>query len=772
MRYYIDCNIRGNPSTDERQREEAITMKRILALLLFTALMAPLLSGCSGSDGTALSNGDNADKKVVMTGQPFQVDDDTAFALAAESTVYALFVKPHSGEFYIKDKRNDVSYYSNPVDRQNDPTMGLNKNNLNAQLWINYVGKDNTLQISNNYVGSVNKNGAKITRIKNGFQAEYFFKELMITILIQVTIDDGGLSVWVPVSQLREEGDYRLYNIHLYPYFGAGGSGSEGYMLVPDGSGAIIQYNNKKGAVSEYRQKIYGPDNAFDQKTNHEVQQQVLLPVFGAKNEQGGFVAVIYQGEEYGYINAFVSGQKTSYNSVYADFQFRQSYSYNLDNQTDIISYDRKPLSVKDIALRYYFLPKEEADYSGMARAVQSHLIREMGAKPKKTEARSTLFLDVLGSTKSKGFFMGVPIRTNKAMTNYEQAGRILQELEEAGVGSVLLGYSQATKNTIAGKISVRISASRLLGSSVLFHRLKEFANDRCTVAFEVNLNSFSRSGNSASRYFDVIRNLSNGISRQYYYKPSTFYPDKDSGQWFLLKPSRIAEMTERLLDNERNEGAKAVFLGDFAKIVYSDFGNGRPGREVCKEQVIKALQQFAAHFSTVAVRQANFYAIPYVDAVFDAPITSSRFKIEDYDVPFYQMVMNGLVDYSTSAVNLQPNEEFTILKAIETGSQLHYRIIYDEKAELTDTLAKELISGRYEAIKPKMLARYAQMQKVFADTDYGRFSGHRLLREGVAESIYENGSRILVNYTDQPVDIDGTIVGAMDYVVMTDENP
>jgi len=744
-------------------------------MLLSAALMAPLLLGCSGADSVALSDGgaiDNADRETAVTGEPFNVDDAKQFTLAAENTNYALFVMPQSGEFYIKDKRNGVSYYSNPADRQNDPVMGLNKSNLNSQLWINYVGKDNTLQISNNYVGSVNKNGAVITRIKNGFMAEYDFKDLKITLSVLVTIDGAGLNVRVPISQVREEGDYRLYNLHLYPYFGAGGSGSEGYMLVPDGSGAIINYNNGKRAVSEYRQKIYGPDNAFNQKTSYEVQQQVLLPVFGTKNGEGGFVAVIHKGEEYGYINAFVSGQKTSYNSIYADFQFRQSYSYNLDGKTDIITYDKEPLSLRDIALHYYFLLKEEADYSGMAQAVRAHLIKEMGAEPKTTEASDALFLDVLGSTKSKGFFMGIPIWTDKALTGYAQADRILRELDDAGVGRVLLSYSRATKDAVAGRISACISGSRLLGGDASFRKLKETANDRSTVAFEVSLLSFSKSGNSVSKYFDATRNLSNGISRQYPYKSSTFYPDNEREQWYLLKSGRIAEIAGRLLDNEKDKGAKAVSVGDFAKSLYSNFGNERSGREVCKTNVVEALERFASEYSAVTAAQANFYAIPYVDAVFDTPMASSRFKLEDYDVPFYQMVVGGLADYATCAVNLQANEQFTILKAMETGSRLCYRVIYDEKTNLTDTMAKDLVSGRYQTLKPQMLARYAQTREVFAKTGNGRVVGHRLLQEGVTESVYENGVRILINYTDEPVHIAGADVGAMDYAIAADANP
>lgn len=61
-------------------------------------------------------------------------------------------------------------------------------------------------------------------------------------------------------------------DIDLLEYFGAAGPEEEGYMFVPDGSGALIMFNNGKVNAPAYIGYVYGEDktNLVNQTKNRE----------------------------------------------------------------------------------------------------------------------------------------------------------------------------------------------------------------------------------------------------------------------------------------------------------------------------------------------------------------------------------------------------------------------------------------------------------------------------------------------------------------------
>ena len=94
------------------------------------------------------------------------------------------------------------------------------------------------------------KPDTKISLIENGFAAEVKFKSIGISLTMFVTLDNNGIRVQVPNSSIKEENEqYRLAAVYVLPFFGYTHLGDvEGYMLIPDGCGALIalEDNNQK----------------------------------------------------------------------------------------------------------------------------------------------------------------------------------------------------------------------------------------------------------------------------------------------------------------------------------------------------------------------------------------------------------------------------------------------------------------------------------------------------------------------------------------------
>jgi hypothetical protein len=128
---------------------------------------------------------------------------------------------------------------------------------------------------------------------------------------------------------------YYLVKIELLPYFGASMK-DDGYLFVPDGSGALIYFNNGKINENSYTASVYGQDETMLYTAWNESQvdaeNTVRMPVFGIREEDRALFAVIEEGDGYATINAGISGKTSSYNNVYASFSYLQYGETSLDD--------------------------------------------------------------------------------------------------------------------------------------------------------------------------------------------------------------------------------------------------------------------------------------------------------------------------------------------------------------------------------------------------------------------------------------------------------
>ena len=100
---------------------------------------------------------------------------------------------------------------------------------------------------------------------------------------LEYTIDENGLSVRLPANGIRfNESLYTLNSLTVLPYMGAGSNWSQGYNFMPDGSGAIYEFDDpsvKSAPMSVYNQ-VYGSDYAYHALTG-TYEKTIRYPVFG-----------------------------------------------------------------------------------------------------------------------------------------------------------------------------------------------------------------------------------------------------------------------------------------------------------------------------------------------------------------------------------------------------------------------------------------------------------------------------------------------------------
>ena len=201
---------------------------------------------------------------------------------------------------------------------------------------------------------------------------------------LEYRLEEDSLVVTIPLDQVTESESHRLRSVELLRYFGAAGSKDQGYMLVPDGSGSLIKLNNGKVKEEQYVQRIYGTDPNNNSGSRGQVAEQARMPVFGMKNGDRGWFAVIEEGDAIASVSADIGGKQNSYNHVFSSFAVRGEDMLELYTGSTVqeIQLLNDKLYSGNLAVRYSFLSGDEANYSGMARLYQQTLVEDNQLTP------------------------------------------------------------------------------------------------------------------------------------------------------------------------------------------------------------------------------------------------------------------------------------------------------------------------------------------------------------------------------------------------------
>lgn len=141
---------------------------------------------------------------------------------------------------------------------------------------------------------------------------EYDFSRQKEQFIIPVVyaLEGERFTAEILFDEIREYGETRIVEVKLLPYFGAGKTGEEGFLFVPDGSGAIVDFGNTRSWASGYAKQVYGRDPAKSDYAYASSQEQVYMPVYGVCREGSAFLAVLSRGDANGLDRGDAGGQQ------------------------------------------------------------------------------------------------------------------------------------------------------------------------------------------------------------------------------------------------------------------------------------------------------------------------------------------------------------------------------------------------------------------------------------------------------------------------------
>ncbi|TAH73686.1 MAG: hypothetical protein EWM47_02750 [Anaerolineaceae bacterium] len=735
------------------------------------------------------TNDEILDISTVNNNQENQPDLSTGFVIGKEDKFQTVLENDNlklsanlkNGEISVLDKRSSKTWYSNPLDKENDRLAnGFHKISLFSQLLLSYTTDTGVVMNVGSFMGSVSRSGLSYRVDDEGIIFIYNFTKEELIVPVRYSLTDTDFVAEILTAGIQELGTNKLTNIELLPFFGAGSQEDDGYLLVPDGSGALIYFNNGKGKAKEFSMSLYGFDNGVNDRlldsataigTSFTLTENVYLPVFGEKCNDDGFLAIMTDGAARASVKARSSGIYTSYNNIWSTYNYRTVGTVRLmqkemSEKTVSIPEKQPDISV-NYKILYRFLESGQSEYSDMAKVYQEYLVENTGLTTRTKEGDIPFYLDIYGHIRKTKSFLGIPKDTLITTTTVKDAENIVNELNSQGLGNIVLKYNYWMKNGYYQTIQTNAKLEKKLGNTKDMKRLEEKLNQgEGSLYLAAELVNVYKTGKGVSKYNDVLSSVANTPQVQYEFVLDSASRDPRYEPWYLIKPKKLASYYNKFLNNFNKIGFSNVAFESIGSMAYSELSTNGTSRNLVPGLVNDILQDASDRVDNIMLSGANEYAAVNATHLINTPIKSSTFDIEDASIPFFQMVFHGYNYYSLGATNLSSNPEVMVLKCLEYGAAPMYSWVSRNTEELIGSRTDDLFSADYRKWIDFAVEEYEEINSVLKDTVTLPITSHRILEDGVRETVYGNMIKVIVNYNSSSVTVGDNQIDGNGYQV------
>lgn len=625
-----------------------------------------------------------------------------------------------------------------------------------------------------------------ILYVKHGYTLEqteaenaefgYFgtYDPVAFEVALEIKLIETGVEVKLIKNSIVETGG-TLIEVSLFPFFGTASSTvnnqkSSGYIVLPDGSGSVMEFNNGKTTQNVYKKRLYGNDMSLMPMSMPEQQQKISIPLYGMIKENNGYAAVITEGDAMAYINADISGRVDSYNKVYTSFSLREIEQVTLGTGFNryAVKLWTKDIVSTDFAVQFNFLSQENNSYVGVANVYKNYLINNANMKSVDQTNKTQLTTEFIGSYDKKAFFLGVPYMTLESLTTFEQAAEIINELQLRGINEMNVSYLGVANGGLVNHMYDSNEVSKVLGGKDGLTKLQTLldgfgidlyqdVNFATTKSYRGFLDSFTYNSKRVQ-----------GTSAMYYaYEyptrlPSTESNTADDSDQYVINP----QYYQALYDAYNSEAiANGISLNNIGTLLAANY---EYDNTIYKQDAIYIQQSLMESIEQkVLLSNPNAYAFAYASMINDVPTETTLYALVDYQIPLVQLVLSGLVDYTSDSINLTSDRslQYQFLKALETGSNLKYTLSYESSEKLLETQHNQYMSTHYV----NWLDQIESQVNIMDDLKIheGQLVNHVRVLPNVYEITYSNNLKLVINYNFYDVQVGTNLVKALDYVVL-----
>ncbi len=618
-----------------------------------------------------------------------------------------------------------------------------------------------------------------------GFTVE-FEEPAIFDITIDVTLEGDELVVNIPVNEIVNSNDFfTLQNIEVLNNFGYVKTEQvdEGYLLVPDGAGALLKMNTYDAKVPDYLRGFYNNDYYTDYYYMAEYSQELMMPVFASyvlsapALEDGtpadvvpyGFMAVVENGADTAYLETMLASDGSentgrSYNKIYTTYDVTQYewvpvFGEYADNGATFLSF--APLSEEDYTLRYFFFTGDEVSYYNMAKTYQNYLCD--GEVEGVYQTGAQIFLETIGTLSLEERILGIPYDTYFSMTTYEELAAILEDLDGRHANISYKGVFDGGMNhklMNSGKLSKVNGGQEALDALIA---KVEGAGD--SIYLETDFLKIYDSGNGFVKWLHGLEDYSKSVVYIYGYQVETGLFKQRSNMYHLLDPRYLVDVVADFKSNV--EGNYNYYVNDLTEQYYADYGNNYISPYEAQRLIDQALNTLSEG-SELALDNPRMDKLVNGTIAVDVSRESSELSAFYTSIPFRQLVLNGIMEYTTTSANNNSDPaSYYLMQAIETGAQPKFTISAKNVDVLKDSKYSYFFSIQYDLMKDEIKEVYDKLAEAMEIIGTAEIVNHTMLAKDVFLTEYANGTQVVTNYTFESFDYNGTEVAADNYLVL-----
>ena len=714
----------------------------------------------------------------AFTPVPEAKSDVPGYELVCENEFLKLYTDTKTANIAVYDKRDGSITYSNPQNPEEDSIANTaNINYLKSQLVVQYYNADVRSSNYDSYSQSVAKGQYSTEGIVNGIRYIYQIGDLAgayVEVPLEYRLEQDKLVVSIPVSGISEYGDCYLYRVQLLRYMGAAHSSEDGYMVVPNGSGSLIYFNNGKTSADNYTQYIYDIDPMVSTYTTLENVSSAKLPVFGICRTDRSMLVTVEDGATTALITASVSGSYNDYNYVYPTFVLRNIDNLRMFGNSTTDVYVMEP-DLYDINMQvsYAFPGEDYQGYAGLANYYRERLIAEGVLTPDKTGGDIPFYYDVIAGVKETAHFLGTQYLHTFSMTSFSQAKEMAEALSQDGITNQVMNLQGWFNGGYYHNAPHNIKVPLKLGGKSGLEKLEDAVNglggrlyvdvafQRVTFAdngFNYNAESSRYYGSGYVAAFGQVNptTLRNTSGLDYY-----------ETRYDLLSPKFLPRYVSKFVKKIKKYDVGGISLRDLGNVLTSDKKRTEIiNREEALDVVLGQFELLQGTGKRLMTSEANAYSFAYSTDIINVPITDNSYAIVDESIPFYEMVIHGCISYSTELLNYEDAEDMTgvVLQMIEAGASPHYVFTWKDSSEMKDTGLNRYYATTFDTWKGEAVEIYNRVNEALKHVSGAMMVDHEILDGGVRKVTYDNGVIIYINYGSETQKVDGMEIPAMSY--------
>jgi len=681
---------------------------------------------------------------------------------------------------------DDQKIYCTPLEgKLNKTYTGL----ANSLVTIEYYDASKSIKrLSSAGYEDVESTLGMVNNDPTHYRLEVDFKEIDLQLNVHIFLDEQGYSLSIRDDEITGPGQSVLAAVQLSPFLGASGGQQlfwdpetrdfdrqeakpmiDGYVLVPDGPGALIRFVDRNVGLTPYVGNVYGNDpaeNAYYYTNDNAFFpfKDPLMPLYGIAhgNRQAAFVAFATQGAPH--MTLLVSPEEdiTYYTYAYPRFEYNQLYHQVYNKRGDGYFTLMDERRHYDIEMRYAFLANDgdiPADYVGMAKTYRNYLIDN-----NKLQATINANADNIG------------IRLDFVMADIKQSilgtedvvvstasgvGKILEDLNTLGIRNVSSGLLGWQSGGITSGHPGETKWSDAIGSKSAFTKLIEQAQ---SFGYDV---SFSQDYVRIHR--DQI-NFATGAARHInsWYIETRLWGEFPVNLFGSAKPKKSAAWIKTQATALDKLGIESLTIDGIGDTLSSDYDEGFTSVEDTMALYVKTLSELDPALK-VAINTPHDYLWGNTDIFLDTPVYATQFLIETDTVPFLQLVLQDSMTMYAPYSNFSFYTQKDVLRMIDFNLYPSFALTERPAYLLALTNANRFYSTEYTEYKSLIDRIYHDVDDVLSQVIGTRWVDRTVVENGVILNTYADGTRILINYTDEAITYEGTLIRALSADVLGD---